>query len=117
VGVVSKITIIMGTSQHQISCFRDLLTFDSGPVMESNVCGGMSGSKSTLVCCSLSHNATGWEPRLVSVYCATVQPYQHYNSTNNFKMRFVLIEQSGHIDNKKLTCSHSAKGFDKGWLP
>jgi len=45
---------------------RDLLTFDSGPVMESNVCGGMSGSKSTLMCCTLAHNATGWKPRLVS---------------------------------------------------
>ncbi|XP_065920672.1 cytoplasmic dynein 2 intermediate chain 1-like isoform X2 [Dysidea avara] len=46
----------------------DLLTFDSGPVMESNVCGGMTGSKSTLMYCSLSHNATGWKPRLVISY-------------------------------------------------
>ena len=46
--------------------YRDLLGFDSGPMMESDVCGGMSGSKSSVTCCVLSHNTTNWKPRLVS---------------------------------------------------
>ena len=88
------------------SYYRDLLSFDSGPTMESDVCGGMSGSKSSVTCCALSHNTTSWKPRLVSNYSIHTVNVERFAGLNIHGKVFVgvllwcLGQELNYIDGK-----------------